>query len=271
MESAPEKSGIAITPPRGRFRRFVLPLFALLALAASLAGNVRLYQQADQTYRRLSEVEIDPYGLKHPHFPPDSPAGAAPGLPVVLFFGDSRALAWPAPNISRCRYVNRGVGGQTTEQVRGRFDANVAPLSPRVVILQAGINDLKAIPLMPHRRDAIVSDCKANLHEIVKRAVDGGAIVIISTIFPTGEVPLERKLEWSPDVAKAVQEVNADLRGLASDRVIVFDAWKTLEDRGQLRAGYGLDTLHLSPSGYAALNGELEMILNTLIHRLVLR
>jgi len=249
---------------RRRVRRFIAPGLLLIALIASLAGNVRLYQQADENYRRVSETELDPYGLKHSHFPPDSPIGAGKELPVVLFFGDSRALYWPAPGVAGYRCVNRGIGGQTTEQVRGRFDANVTPLSPRVIVLQAGINDLKAIPLLPWRRDQIVADCKANLHEIVKRSVDGGAIVVVSTVFPPGKVPLERKLEWSPEVEQAVEEVNADLRALASERVTVFDAWKILEDHGQLRDGYGLDTLHLSPAGYAALNAELEKVLEGL-------
>ncbi len=261
-EAISEEVLIPVKAPRRRVPRFMAPGLLLVALAGSFAGNVLLYQQARESYRRLSEVELDPYGLKHPHFPADNPARAGQsGLPVVLFFGDSRALYWPAPAVAGWRCVNRGIGGQTTEQVRGRFDANVPPLSPRIVVLQAGINDLKAIGLLPWRRDQIVADCKANLREIVKRAADGGAVVIVTTVFPPGKVPLERKLEWSPEIEKAVEGVNADLRALASNRVIVFDAWRILEDHGQLRDGYGVDTLHLSPIGYGALNAELAKIL----------
>jgi lysophospholipase L1-like esterase len=250
---------LTFSAPRRRLRRFVLPVLLLALLAGALAGDVLLYQQASDSYRRLSETELDPYGLKHPHFPADAPA--ARELPVLLFFGDSRALYWPAPPVAGWRVINRGIGGQTTEQVRGRFDANVTPASPRILVLQAGINDLKAIPLLPWRRDEIVGDCKANLHEIVARARAAGATVIVSTIFPPGEVPLERKPQWSPDIEKAVEEVNADLRSMASDRVIVFDSWKILEDHGRLRDGYGLDTLHLSPAGYEALNAQLQNVL----------
>jgi lysophospholipase L1-like esterase len=251
-------------PLRARLRRLILPGLLLILLAASLTANVRLYQQADDFYRRLCDLSLDPYGLKHAEYPADQPPGVAPGLPVVLFFGDSRSLAWPAPPVAGLRYVHRALGGQTSEQVRGRFDANVTPLSPRFMILQAGIGDLKTIALFPQRRGQIVSECEANLHEIVKRATDAGTIVIVSTIFPTGKVPLERKLEWSQDVPRAVEEVNSDLRGLASDKVIVFDAWKILEDHGQFREGYGLDTLHLTPAGYEALNTELVRILRPL-------
>ncbi|MDB5295006.1 MAG: lysophospholipase L1-like esterase [Phycisphaerales bacterium] len=162
------------------------------------------------------------------------------------------------------RYVDRGVAGQTTAQGRGRFEAQVTPVSPRVVVIQAGINDLKAIPLFPHRRNEIVADCKANLRHIASRAETSGATVIVTTIFPPGRVTLERRMVWSPEIERAVEEVNADLRGLGSDRVVVLDAWHLLEERGRLRDGYGIDTLHLSARGYAALNGELETILRGL-------
>ena len=46
------------------------------------------------------------------------------------------------------------------------------------MVVQAGINDLKAIPLFPARRAGIVADCTANLREVVRRAGDGGATVV---------------------------------------------------------------------------------------------
>jgi lysophospholipase L1-like esterase len=249
--------------PRRKVARVLRPVLlglTLLALAASVACNALLYRQANLNYQQLAEVQLDPYGLRRPDFPPESPDAASQGLPVAVFFGDSRARDWPAPHVPGYRFVNRGIGGQTTEQVRGRFEAHVAPLSPRVVVVQAGINDLKAIPLLPHRRDEIVAGCKANLREVVRRAGDGAATVIVTTIIPPGPVPLERRPVWSPEVERAVEEVNADLRGLASGRVIVLDAWKLLEDGGRLRDGYGRDTLHLNARGYEVLNGGLEDI-----------
>jgi lysophospholipase L1-like esterase len=237
----------------------------LLAIVSSLVGNVLLYREAKLNYRRESEARLDPYGLKHADFPADKPAGdAAPGLPAVVFFGDSRARGWPPPNVPGYRFVNRGVDGQTTAQVLGRVDTQVTALSPRVVVVQAGINDLKAIPLLPHRRDEIVADCKANLREIVDRASRGGATVVLTTVFPPGNVPLQRRMVWSPEVEKAVEEVNAYLRTLASDRVILLDAWRLLETNGRLREGYGVDTLHLSQRGYVVLNEELQNVLRLL-------
>jgi lysophospholipase L1-like esterase len=246
-----------------QYWRPILFAFVLFAFIASAVCNVLLYRQADLSYRRLSEAELDPYGLKHADFPPDVPAGeAAQKLPAVVFFGDSRARAWPAPNVPGYRYVNRGIGNQTTAQILGRFDANVIPASPRVIVIQAGINDLKAIPLLHGRRDEIVADCKANLRLIVSRAADQGATVVLTTIFPPGDVPLQRRMVWSPEIEKAVEEVNADLRTLVSNRIIILDAWKLLQIHGSLRHGYGIDTLHLNEQAYGVLNAELENILS---------
>lgn len=245
--------------------RLILIALAILLFAASITANGLLYRQVQSNYRSLSETQLDPYGLKYAAFPADVPTdGISEQLPAVLFFGDSRARDWPAPAIAGYRIVNRGIGGQTTEQVRGRLDAHVTPLSPRIVVIQAGINDLKAIPLLPHRRNQIVADCRDNLRYMVNRARDHGATVVVSTIFPPGDVPLQRQMVWSSDIEKAVEEVNTAVRGWASDRVLVLDAWKVLAVDGRLRDGYGLDTLHLNPTGYAVLNTELETALRAM-------
>lgn len=236
--------------------------FVFIALITSIAANVALFRLASTNYGRLSEAQLDPFGLKRTSYPPDSPAGdAGRTLPAAVFFGDSRARGWPAPGVGGFRFVNRGIAGQTTAQVLGRFDAHVAPASPRVVILQAGINDLKAIPLFPERRAEIVADCKANLRRVADLAVGRGATVVVTTIFPPGDVTLDRRPVWSPDIERAVEEVNAELRTWASDRIVVLDAWTLLEDHGKLRGGLGVDTLHLNAKGYEVLNAELAKVL----------
>lgn len=264
--TAPASTSAAPVGPRRRLLRTALPVLLFLALAVSVAANVLLYRQARATYVLLAEAQLDPYGLKHPGYPPAvPPASGGEALPVVAFVGDSRARDWPAPSAGGYRFVGRGVGGQTTEQVRGRWAADVAPLAPRVVVVQAGINDLKAIPLLPHRRAEIVADCKANLRDVVRRSADAGATVIVTTIFPPGAVTLDRRPVWSADVGRAVEEVNADLRTMAGGRVVVLDAWRLLAgDDGRLRDGYGRDTLHLTAAGYAALNAELAKVLGSM-------
>lgn len=234
----------------------------LLTLIVSLVASVLLYRQASRTYRELQEVHLDPYGLGHRFAEPPS-APTAPAS-IVLLLGDSRAEQWPAPGDSRFHFVNRGIDGQTTEQIRGRLDAHVLPLHPRVVVLQAGINDLKTIGIFPNRRDQIVAACKANIREIVGRCRNAGTTVIVTTIFPTGPVPLQRRPYWSPQIDRAVGEVNVEICSMGSDGVIVLDAWQILQQNGRLRSAYAADTLHLTPPAYESLNQALRPLLDPL-------
>lgn len=185
-------------------------------------------------------------------------------LSLVVFFGDSRARDWPAPAAAGFAFLNRGIGGNTTRQVLERIEEQIAPLNPRAILLQVGINDLKMIPLEPENRDAIVARCKDTIRDIVEKLAGLGASVILTTIFPTGEPPADRV--WSGEVAIAVVEVNAYLRSLAGGRVTLLDAHAALvgED-GKTLPGYSRDLMHLNNTGYARLNAMLAPVLGMVL------
>ena len=66
----------------------------------------------------------------------------------------------PPTNGSDFRFVTNGIGAQTSEYVVARFDVDIAPLKPDVVIVQVGINDLKgdfAVPSTKGRHHRAVS------------------------------------------------------------------------------------------------------------------
>jgi lysophospholipase L1-like esterase len=230
-------------------------------LVASLAGNWALGRQALRYYEDEMAVRLDPAGLEV-HAGEREP-GVGP--PLLVLFGDSRVAMWPTPSgVRRYRIVNSGVGYQTTAQLLERIDRDVLALHPSVVVLEAGVNDLRAIASFPERRDAIVSGCKANLARIVRRCRELGARVVVLTVFDLGDVPLWRQPFWSSAVAPAVTEVNAYLETLAGDGVVLFDANPVLtRGRGVIDPAYQLDHLHLNPAGYVALNEQFVRFLAT--------
>ena len=181
----------------------VLALF--LALLASAILNVFLYQQGQKYYLLLNATGLDPLGL-------NSYPNSAEKIeqPVIVFYGDSRAEAWPAPDQikSATTIINRGIGGQTTAQVLGRFQQHVASLKPKIIVIQVGVNDLKAIPLFPERKELIIRNCQTHIRQIVQNSIDTGAKVVVTTIFPLGTLPIERRLFWSDDVPIAINDVN---------------------------------------------------------------
>jgi lysophospholipase L1-like esterase len=239
--------------------------FALLLalLIASLVLNGCLVRAVLDYFEAAIAIRLDPVGLKM--YAADRARPPRDG-PLAVFFGDSRAVMWPAPTApTGYTIVNRGIGHQTTAQLLLRLDPDVIDLRPAVVVLEGGVNDLKVLAEFPERRAQIVADCEANLERIVERCRQSGATVVLLTVFDLGDVPWWRRPFWSSEVARAIGEVNAFLPRLASEKVVLFDANEVLADeRGKIRAAYQLDYLHLSVAGYGALTERVVPVLSEL-------
>lgn len=221
--------------------------------ALSLAGNVVLFRQCKAFYLREGMQRLDPIGRGEKPRTTDQETGIH-----VVFFGDSRAKQWVTPNAGGYRFSNHGIAGQTTEQIRLRTAGVLAEKEVDIVVLEAGMNDLKFIPLMPERRKEITDRCIANLREIIARLRESGCKVVICTVFPCGEVPLQRKMWWSPEVDESIAEVNRAILAMSGKEVIVFDAHAILaRPDGRVREEFETDLLHVNAAAYAALNAGL--------------
>ncbi|MBX2865989.1 MAG: SGNH/GDSL hydrolase family protein [Leptolyngbyaceae cyanobacterium MAG.088] len=230
-------------------------------IGASVAVNFLLYGQLRKYYVELNRVRLDPLGLSY--YNPDLKLKEKGDTQRIIIFGDSRAADWPAPKLQGYEFYNRGVGGQTSAQTSQRFDFHLGNLEPDIVVIQVGVNDLKAIPLMPEERNVIIDLCRSNIRQMVEDAKALGATVIVSTILPVGEVPLIRQPVWSDDVAQAIYEVNGYIDSLQDDRVFVFDGFSAIADeQGLMPDDYRKDELHLNAQGYAALNEAFVEFVN---------
>ncbi len=243
----------------------VLTILVGLILGSSIIFNVLLFNRGKQYYLELNQTRLDPLGLNQ--YPVHSnPQNNLDRKTSLVFFGDSRAASWSSPQLAQYEFINRGIGSQTSVQTLQRFDHHVKPLKPDIILLQVGINDLKTIPLFPGKKESIIANCQGNIEQIIEYSKALGAIVIISTIFPVGDIPLERKLFWSDDVSQAVEQVNAYITTLETDKVIVFDAFSILADeQGRLYPEYTQDELHLNSQGYEVLNQALVQLLSSSI------
>ena len=68
-----------------------------------------------------------------------------PGENRVVFLGDQVTELWGQGSTKFFPgkpFLNRGIGGQTTPQMLVRFHQDVVALKPKVVVIQAGMNDL---------------------------------------------------------------------------------------------------------------------------------
>ena len=244
---------------------FVVVILLLGVLLGSVVLNYLLYERGRQYYLQLNATRLDPLGLSYYSTASGQGDLTSSELTGVVFFGDSRAANWTAPVLEGFEFINRGIGSQTSEQAAGRFERHVKPLQPEVVVVQVGINDLKTIPLFPGRKGVIIANCEGNIRRIVEWSTDMGAMVVPTTIFPLGEVPIERRPFWSDDVVLAIEEVNDYIRSLEEGEVIVFDAYSVLAgEDGMIKPEYSRDLLHLNVVGYERLNRKLVKILGGL-------
>lgn len=240
--------------------RTVIVLATLLLLSA--AANWFLYSRARLYYLQASELRLDPLGLMMGDTATVPPRGSESAR--VVFVGDSRASSWrrhPFPEDHLV--INRGVGAQTTIQILERFDRQIAVLDPDLIILQAGVNDLKMIGYFPERTVSIIEDCRRNMRELVRRSLSTGAQVVLVTIFPRGPLPLDRLPFWTDAIDSAVITLNNDLLAMRAERLSVLDASFLLDDEGYVRDDYAEDLLHLTTAGYDRLNVGLAEILAT--------
>ena len=109
----------------------------------------------------------------------------------VIFFGNSITQVWSDYTnfFSDNEYINKGISGQTTDQMLLRFKKDVVDEEAYCVVILAGINDL-AENNGPISLDEIFE----NIKSMVKIANENNIKVILSSILPAYE------FLWNPGI-----------------------------------------------------------------------
>ena len=166
--------------------------------------------------------------------------------------GDSITEGWKEsrPAFFGGDRIDRGISGQTTSQMLGRFYADVIALHPVVVHILAGTNDI-AGNSGPTSLDAIEN----NLTSMIDLARAHGIRVILGTVLPAA------RFSWRPDIdpVASIRALNAWIRAYARARGIVVVDYYTLLDDGRhgLAPIDSADGVHPSAAGYAKMEVAL--------------
>ena len=219
-------------------------------------------------------------------------AAPAPRIRTVVSFGDSTTA--PRANVSvyteqleqrflgaPVRFLNRGVGGNTTAMARQRFERDVLSAKPDIVIVQFGMNDsmVDVWEKPPAKGPRVaVADYESNLRYFVKAIQARGGKVVLMT-------PNQRR--WSPSLLKlysrppydpnsergllagmdpyneAVRRVARELGASLVDVYALDDAWEKAS--GQSCSQLMLDGMHPNTSGQRLLTDALEPRLRELL------
>jgi lysophospholipase L1-like esterase len=143
--------------------------------AAKIEG---LERQLDTDRRMLKDWGgLTRYGSEDSEVRPPAPAEDR-----VVFLGDDITELWgqgEAKFFTGKPYLNRGISGQTTAQMLLRFRQDVISLKPKVVIIQAGINDM-ASPIAP-ATEGMTGENFTSMTELAKA---NGIRVVLASLTP---------------------------------------------------------------------------------------
>lgn len=163
----------------------------------------------------------------------------------IVFFGDSITELWAAdsPDFFLNDVINRGISGQTTQQMLGRFRADVIDLKPKAVHIIAGTNDIAG-----NTGPTSLARIEANIENMVELAQAHGIQVIL------GATPPAARFAWRPEIAPTdvIKAYNLWLKDFAKRKGAQFiDYHAALDDgRGGLRADLSGDGVHPNAAGY---------------------
>jgi lysophospholipase L1-like esterase len=173
----------------------------------------------------------------------------APGENRVVFFGDSITDLWKLEEYFPGKpYINRGIGGQTTPQMLIRFRQDVIELSPRVVIILAGTNDI-AGNTGPMR----IEDIEANYASMAELARANNIRVVFSSVLPVHNYTPQSQNLFAQRSPGKILKLNRWLKSYVSAHrdCLYLDYFSAMvDDKGYLKKDLADDGLHPNVAGY---------------------
>jgi len=192
--------------------------------------------------------------------------------PTIVIFGASYAQEWGTPALPGYkRVINRGIGGQRTDDLLKRFESDVIAVRPDTVLIWGHVNNItKSRPAdMPKYKAATLP----HYEQMVAAAQKAGINVIIATDVPwtqpdgwvdnlrawIGE--MRGKTGYAAQISAHIRDVNDQLRALAARAGCqLLDFEKVFaNDKGTRKPEYAAEDLsHISPAGYKAISAYAQ-------------
>jgi lysophospholipase L1-like esterase len=135
----------------------------------------------------------------------------------VVLMGNSITEFWvnfDPTFFSENRLIGRGISGQTTPQMLLRFRQDVIDLSPKVVVINAGINDI-AENTGPYDQAMTLG----NIAAMAEIARANGIKVVLSSVLPADAFPWRVEIK---NVAEKVISLNAAIQAYAEKNKITY-------------------------------------------------
>jgi lysophospholipase L1-like esterase len=226
---------------------------------AELHSDLQRIQQHFEAILQVREVtvtqpaprEADPANLAK-YADADAKTPPPGKLPRVVFMGDSITEGWRLNEYFTGRdFINRGIGGQTTAQMLGRFLQDVIALHPRAVVIMGGINDVG--------RGYGPNTIEQNLEMMGDLAKSHGVKPLFASVLPVSDShkSADPRYEMTKTHSPAeISQVNTWLKDYcAREKFVYVDYYSVMADyKGQMQADLSDDGLHPNARGYRVMS-----------------
>ncbi len=186
----------------------------------------------------------------------------------IIFFGNSITQSWSSYTkfFSNNGYINKGISGQTTDQMLLRFKEDVVNEKPQCVVILAGINDLAQ-----NNGPISLEEIFENIKSMIKIANNNNIKVILSSILPAYE------FLWNPGIypSNDIIFLNKNFKDFCkSGNAIYVDYHSSMKDkRNGLKDEFtywrddfdGYDGVHPNKDGYL----KMEKIISKTLKKIL--
>lgn len=183
----------------------------------------------------------------------------------VVFIGNSITENWfkyHSAFFKDNNYIGRGISGHTSYQFLLRFREDVIKLTPKIVIINAGTNDI-AENCGPYIEEYTLG----NIISMVELAKFNGIKVLMSSVLPASS------FKWNPsvrDVADKIKSLNKKLKKYAESSGIpyidYYDKMVNFTD-GSMISDYTRDGVHPNLEGYKVMESIVKPFIDNIMKK----
>lgn len=174
----------------------------------------------------------------------------------VVFMGNSITEGWVKIHpefFKENNYIGRGISGQTSYQFLLRFRNDVIQLKPKLVIINAGTNDI-AENSGPFDIDITFG----NIASMAELAKANKIKVILTSVLPTTGFKWNKELT---DVPERIEALNARIKAYAkANKIPYVDYYEPMVSRPEraLNPSYSKDGVHPTLDGYLVMEALIK-------------
>ncbi|HLJ49744.1 MAG TPA: GDSL-type esterase/lipase family protein [Bryobacteraceae bacterium] len=196
------------------------------------------------------------YGSENSELPPP-----AMGENRVIFLGDQITEYWNREHFPGKPWLNRGIAGQTTDQMLVRFRQDVVSLQPKAVVILGGLNDIAGLHGSPSSEEMVAD----NLMSMTEIARANGIRVVLASLTPicncySRSAARER---WQ----ERIMELNELIEKYCSKSGATFlDYFQAMSEKGDLKKELTNDGTIPNEAGYAVMARLAEKAIDEALH-----